>query len=103
MTYNGYENYPTWAVALWLDNSEADQNRAYSLAKQAQEEAPTDPRVTQEIWTEQEATRFLLADYIKHDVEAFMPELAASLYSDLLTHAVGQVNWQEIADCFLAD
>ena len=26
MSYNGWANYPTWCVALWLDNDEGTYN-----------------------------------------------------------------------------
>lgn len=34
-TYNGWPNYPTWNVALWMDNDESDYHYARELARTA--------------------------------------------------------------------
>lgn len=36
-TYNGWPNYETWNVALWIDNEEAMQNDALQMARDARE------------------------------------------------------------------
>ena len=97
-TCNGWTNYETWNVKLWLDNEPA----TYELQKEMAEQARKTPKV--DVWTREETTRFTLADFLKDWVEDNSP-LAddASMYSDLLGAAISEVNWQEIADAILED
>jgi hypothetical protein len=80
-TYNGWTNYETWAVKLWLDNSQGDQEYAAELCTKAQNE-------------------FNAADDLRAFVEESMPDLGASMASDLLSSALGRVNWREIAESY---
>ncbi len=83
--YNGWTNYETWAVKLWMDNDEGlylhlrDMAQAYGKATAG------------------------FADSLKDLVEESAPELEASMYSDLLTHAIGRVDWFEIAENLLSE
>ena len=96
--YNGWTNYETWAVKLWLDNEQS----TYELQKELAQQAKETPKV--DVWTREETTRFSLADLLKEFVEDNNP-LAddASMYSDLLGAAISEVNFQEIADNILTD
>lgn len=77
-TYNGWTNYQTWCVNLWLDN---EPSTYYGIREAIR---PT--------WQAQE-----IADYLREFVEAAAPELQG-MYSDLLTNALGHVNYYEIAE-----
>lgn len=96
--YDGWTNYETWNVKLWLDNEQGTQE----LQKELAEQARRTPKV--DVWTREETTRFTLADLLKDYVEENNP-LAdeASMYSDLMDAAFSEVNWQEIADNILTD
>lgn len=85
-TYNGWVNYPTWNVNLWLDEygCNADLHR---MARKADSE-------------------YNLAGQI----EAYASELmlgeedeTAGAKSDLLTWAWGMVDWNEIAERYWND
>lgn len=82
--YNGWSNYETWAVNLWLTDDEG----IYECIKEWAREA-----LQQDI-----DNRSSAADHIKKFVDEMMPEMKPSLFSDLLQHAIGRVDWHEIAD-----
>lgn len=92
MSYNGWKNYETWLVKLWLDNEEG----TYNLQKDWLEQAKAEPK--HEYWTPEETVKFTLADLIKEFIEEEAPDLGASMYSDLINAALSEVDWQEIAD-----
>jgi len=93
MAYNGWTNYETWAVALWIDNDEDSYRERQELARQFERDED-DP--------DSEADVAGYADAIKEWVERDMvPDLGASLASDLLGAALSEVNWREIAESWL--
>ena len=97
-TYNGWTNYETWAVKLWLDNDEATYNMCLGLA----EDARQDPNPHPEIFTGRQHASHVLADHLKAQVEDESPLAdTASLYSDLLNAAISEVDWSEIAGAYL--
>ncbi len=98
-TYNGWTNYETWNVALWLDNDQGSYRHWRSEAQDAWDSAEATSYRTRE----SVATRDL-ADRLKTDLEEGNP-LAdqASCYSDLLGAALSEVNWDEIASHYIAD
>ena len=95
--YNGYANYETWCVCLWTDNEQGSQLAALELARECLREAAAHPNVVGGIWTEDQAARFAFEERFRSLHEDGGPELPASVYSDLLTHALGRVDWTEVA------
>lgn len=100
MSYNGWTNYETWCVKLWMDNQES----SYTFWKD----------VTQAVWrdadierpdylTKSEAARQDLADVLKEEHLDRMPDLSNTVYADLLASALDEVCWFEIADNLLAE
>jgi hypothetical protein len=90
--YNGWTNYETWAVALWMDNSQCDQEYWNEQAEEAYREAKAD-----DTFSRVENAAFTLRDSIKESFEENSPCQDASVYTDLLNAALGEVNWFEIA------
>lgn len=98
--YNGWTNYETWLVKLWLDNEESTYKFVRAL-------------------TEIHKTPNELADALKEYVEENIPSLStlstveaatkahpvpdSGMYSDLLNAALSEVNWFEIAEAYVAD
>lgn len=74
---NGWTNYQTWVVNLWLTNDSDTMEHCHSLVSEG------------ETWEG--------ADRLKDYVEELDPDLDASMFSDLLGYALTGVNWQEIA------
>lgn len=97
--YNGWRNYETWNVALWLGNEEGTQRywdeRTREIARTAE------PRYEWE--SVEDAARSELADELEREIEGARPELGASMFADLLGAALSEVDWREIAENWLGD
>ena len=100
-TYDGYSNYETWNVALWLGNDERTSRYWRGAAEEARREAATCGPVREGIWSEEEAPKYRLSERLKDEVEEGTPELEPSLYWDLLSAALSEVDWHEVAETFL--
>jgi hypothetical protein len=100
--YNGWQNYETWAVALWIDNEEISYNYWREQAADHKRNAPACEPVKEGIWSTEQAARFNLADHLKREFEDDNP-LAdeANLWADLMSAALSEVNWHEVADHYL--
>jgi hypothetical protein len=91
MSYNGWTNYETWAVKLWLDN---EQSSYYDMTSHAAEgyETRAEPNVYDfASWLEEYVREYMLPDDIN------------GLASDLLNAAMSEVDWQEMAKAYLDD
>lgn len=102
--YNGWANYPTWAVNLWLSNDEPLYRETQRIADIMREQAPDDENVRNGIWTVEDTAKFRLADHLKTWVtDELAPDLGASFAADLMGYALGEVDWEEIADAWLEE
>ena len=63
--YQGWTNYATWCVHLWLSNEEPSYRLCVELAQECRDAAPTESQVLSGIWTTQEAATYLLADRLR--------------------------------------
>ena len=89
-TYNGWKNYPTWNVNLWLNNDEGLYHQTLAMVSETRNHA--------------KLVRVETADMLKSFVcEELAPDLGASFAADLLGYALDQVDWFEIADAWLED
>lgn len=104
-TYNGWANYETWCVHLWLSNEEADYRYWRGQAAECKAEA-ADEDERNVHWTEAEHARFTLADRLKDQLQDASCDAlgdTSSLWADLLGAALSEVDWHEIADAFLEE
>jgi len=85
-TYNGWTNYETWNVNMWIENDEGMYDEACEMARQATSEYQLSKDL--ESWFEE-----IYGDQV--------PE--SGPLADLLTHALGMVDWYEIAEHYYAD
>ncbi len=97
-SYNGYTNYETWCVNLWIDNEEGSYNHVYAMASDVFESSEDSYNYSINFTKEENALNEL-EDQIKDYIKETNP-LAdnASLFSDLLGSALDNVNWREIAE-----
>lgn len=90
MSYNGWSNYETWLVKLWLDNNE----NSVALMSKWTEEVRQGTRECQ-----QERMAILVEEHVRSNA----PDLGASVYADLLRAALDTVDWNEIAKNILTE
>lgn len=96
MSYQGWTNYETWAVKLWMDNEEPSYRHWTDRAETAHE------AISHRIpgATLHDIPVHNLADEVKEWVQENAPEVQG-MYSDLLQGAIGSVNYHEIAESLL--
>jgi hypothetical protein len=107
--YNGWKNYETWVIALWLDNEHHTYNLMRELATEAINEVLIegndfvfDGENQKELI---QKASFKLSDTIKNYIEENNPlaETEASVYGDLLKSAIAQADFTEIAEHYLEE
>ena len=81
--YNGWTNYETWNVNLWLSNDEYTYRQAQRIIRLAD--------------TKYEAEK-ALEEYVTDPENGMVPDIPASMAADLLGAALDAVNWREIVD-----
>lgn len=91
-TYNGWSNYETWNVKLWIDNEEGSYNYWRENVQQAWEDSDHD----------KDDTIRKVADMLKDEHEQNTPE-TVGVYADLLNAALSEVDWYEIASAMVED
>lgn len=97
-TYNGWSNYESWCVALWLDNEESTQRYWHEATQAAYDNASAD-----NVFTREERASWDLAKRLQEEMEEAAPDLGASMWSDLLNAALSEVDWVEIAESWLSE
>jgi hypothetical protein len=104
--YNGWTNYETWAVKLWMDNDEGSYRYYTDLAQSAWDNADA---TTPSQFTRKEIASRDLCDLLKDEFEEGKDALlesakaTSSVWADLLGAALSEVNWDEIASALLED
>jgi hypothetical protein len=86
--YNGWTNYETWAVNLWLNNEEPSYRYWTERARS---------------WKGREDDACQFAEELKGSIREGNPLEEPSLYADLLSAALSEVDWLEIAQSYLDD
>lgn len=99
--YNGWTNYETWNVALWLDNEESTHRYWAGESETQWLDAESDDRVSRGTWTREQAAVYNLEGQLKEEVKDGAPDLGASMWSDLLGAALDEVDWREIAQHYI--
>ena len=96
--YNGWTNYETWNVALWMDNNEGDQSYWAEKAQDIYDESEAEKSFTRD-----EVATLALMHQLEDEIKESEPDLGASMWADLLGAAVSEVNWYEIAEHYISE
>lgn len=104
--YNGWTNYETWNVKLWMDNDEGSYNYYTEVAQECYDnaEASESPQFTRD-----EQATLDLSERLKEGYETAMHDWleeskrSASVWADLIGAALSEVNWHEIAESMIQD
>jgi len=84
--YNGYHNYETWCVALWIDNDQGLAEARWELVRE-HEASPFNLAIHLHSWTH----------------KTLIPDLGSCLAQDLLLASMSEVNWTELAETWIED
>ena len=102
--FAGRKNYQTQAVWDWIVGSEANEEVAKQIVTNALELAFTDNdarRLHQGCIGE--VATFLEATYKDGGDNDSQPDLRSSMYADLLSHALSEVDWNDLAKTLIND
>lgn len=90
--YNGWTNYETWLVKLWMDNDQGLDAYWREIAEEC-------------IKTDGECAKGSLADILReqHREQADEKTGNSGWIADLVNAALSEVDWGEIAESLLAD
>ena len=101
--YNGYTNYETWLVSLWLGNTEYTSEYWNNHAKHVYANEAKE----QQHFSRMEDATVILAEHLKDYHEEGGDQiiesagLENSMWHDLIRGALSEVNWREIAQNLL--
>ena len=100
-TYNGWANFETWNVKLWMDNDEGTYNMMAEWAGEAWDAADGQRYE----WESREPeAQSELAKRIESYVDDQNPLASdANMFSDLLGATLSQVDYREIAGSLLGE
>lgn len=90
---NGWANYPTWAVHLWLTNDEDHYNECLRTVGDANRQWIQSPRLY--------LAATLQENIAEHTPLEGSPLAEASVYADLLRYALDSVDWLAVADALI--
>lgn len=102
--YNGWNNYETWCVALWLGNEESSHTY---WAERAQEivntiDAGTRFGTLAHLFSNEDAQVAELAAELQESHDQERPDMGG-VFLDLLTSALSSVDWREIARSYISE
>ena len=95
--YNGWTNYETWVVNLWMSNDEGSYHYWTDIVRDFYDEADSD-----DTFTKKESAIYNLTNQLKDQHIDNQPD-TYGVYADLITAALDTVDWREIAEHWIDD
>lgn len=95
--YNGWTNYETWCVSLWMHNDPGDADWMTGKARDAIAAASDHPDPAFDGAEPFAQARYLLTRMLRDAFDEMMPEIDG-MWGNLLSAAFENVNWRELAD-----
>lgn len=94
-TYNGWQNYETWLVNVWIDNIQGEQEYWHEAAREVYGQIT----VSGHIFTRAEHAAFELAERMRDAFDEACEGQCTTpgVFSDLLNAALSSVNWDQLA------
>jgi len=86
--YNGWKNYETWCIALWIDNDEGLYDELRDIIRLFVSNKSVNDAAS------------ILKDWID-EMNPLMDD--SSMWSDLMSAALSEVDWYEIAENYLSE
>lgn len=86
-TYNGWKNYETWCVNLWLTNDPGSEEALQDIV-----------HADWDLGTRARELESLVCDWGTNFDQDDGPMSGASLFTDLLRAAISMVDWREIIE-----
>ena len=102
-TYNGFSNYETATLSLWIDDTKTSYDYWREEALKHWRTAATCEDVKTGQWTRDEVAKREVADQLKDELSDSSPLKDNTVYADLLNAALSEVDWYEVAEHLLAD
>jgi len=96
--YNGWTNYETWNLKLWIDNDQGLSEHWQEVARAAFDHTDDDDDSA----TRKAEAAEALAEQLESDTREHAPE-CAGFYGDVLGIAIGAVYYREIAEALIED
>lgn len=100
VTHNGWANYETWLVRLWIDNDQGAFETTLEVAREALRLADTGPHAHQQQHASADVAAYL-QDWFDMQAGEALPN--AGPLTDLLDAALSAVDWREIAGSYISD
>jgi hypothetical protein len=88
--YNGWTNYETWCVNLWMSNDQGSDEYFREMAQEVYDESEKENRTDgKPLFTREEVATRVLSDRLKDQYEEQQAELAGvtGVFADLLSGA----------------
>jgi hypothetical protein len=97
--YNGWTNYETWLVNLWMDNDSGSQEYWTESALEFMDSAIESEDDSDSM---RNSAAYYMGESIKESHDEFQPdECITGVYADLLNASLRSVNWYEIAKHYI--
>lgn len=104
--YNGWTNYETWNVSLWIDNEQGSYEMFQEVTRNAinavcaQDKDGEDLPLTDD---QRHDAILVVAASIESWVDENTPEISSGFIADILGAALSEINYYEIAENWVKD